>query len=188
MSAVQIQGNASGTGTLTIAAPNTNTNRTLTLPDNTGTLLSTASTFAGTGPAFRAYSNNTQTFTTATTTKIGINLTNFDTNSYFDITNNRFQPLIAGYYQINGCAYYSTSGTITSWFVFIFKNGNNNSYGNGVATASAGAVFSTVADVIYLNGSTDYLELYGYIGGTGTLACNNGTTFTYFSGALVRAA
>jgi hypothetical protein len=37
MSAVQIQGNASGTGTLTIAAPNTNTNRTLTLPDGTGT-------------------------------------------------------------------------------------------------------------------------------------------------------
>jgi hypothetical protein len=39
MSAVQIQGNASGTGTLTVAAPNTNTNRTLTLPDQTGTLL-----------------------------------------------------------------------------------------------------------------------------------------------------
>jgi len=37
MSAVQIQGNASGTGTLTIAAPSTNTNRTLTLPDGTGT-------------------------------------------------------------------------------------------------------------------------------------------------------
>ena len=37
MSAVQIQGNASGTGTLTVAAPSTNTNRTLTLPDGTGT-------------------------------------------------------------------------------------------------------------------------------------------------------
>jgi hypothetical protein len=41
MSAVQVQGNASGTGTLTIAAPNTNTNRTLTLPDNTGTFITT---------------------------------------------------------------------------------------------------------------------------------------------------
>ena len=39
MSAVQVQGNASGTGTLTIAAPNTNSNRTLTLPDQTGTVL-----------------------------------------------------------------------------------------------------------------------------------------------------
>jgi hypothetical protein len=42
MSAVQIQGNASGTGTLTVAAPNTNTNQTLTLPDQTGTLLTGA--------------------------------------------------------------------------------------------------------------------------------------------------
>jgi hypothetical protein len=39
MSLVKIQGNASGTGTLTIAAPNTNSDRTLTLPDQTGTLL-----------------------------------------------------------------------------------------------------------------------------------------------------
>ena len=38
MSKVAIQGNASGTGTLTIAAPNTNTDRTLTLPDEAGTV------------------------------------------------------------------------------------------------------------------------------------------------------
>lgn len=44
MSIVKIQGNASGTGTLTIAAPNTNSDRTLTLPDATGTLLTSATT------------------------------------------------------------------------------------------------------------------------------------------------
>lgn len=43
MSSVRLSGNASGTGILTVASPNTNSNRTLTLPDNTGTLLSTAS-------------------------------------------------------------------------------------------------------------------------------------------------
>jgi hypothetical protein len=42
MSLVKIQGNASGTGEFTIAAPNSNTNRTLTLPDNTGTILTSA--------------------------------------------------------------------------------------------------------------------------------------------------
>jgi len=47
MSAVQIQGNASGTGTLTIAAPSTNTNQTLTLPDQTGTLIAGTSGVAG---------------------------------------------------------------------------------------------------------------------------------------------
>jgi hypothetical protein len=44
MSLVKISGNASGTGTLTIAAPNTNTDYTLTLPTNTGTFLTSATT------------------------------------------------------------------------------------------------------------------------------------------------
>jgi hypothetical protein len=44
MSKIALSGNASGTGTLTIAAPNTNTDRTLTLPDNTGTILTNATT------------------------------------------------------------------------------------------------------------------------------------------------
>ena len=42
MSKVAIQGNASGTGTFTIAAPNSNTDRTLTLPDEAGTVLTRA--------------------------------------------------------------------------------------------------------------------------------------------------
>jgi hypothetical protein len=39
MSKIKIQGNASGTGVLTVTAPNTSTDRTITLPDFTGTLL-----------------------------------------------------------------------------------------------------------------------------------------------------
>ena len=42
MSNVKIEGNASGTGTFTIAAPNSNTDRTLTLPDEAGTVLTSA--------------------------------------------------------------------------------------------------------------------------------------------------
>ena len=43
MSKVKIEGNASGTGTFTIAAPNSNTDRTITLPDEAGTMLTSAS-------------------------------------------------------------------------------------------------------------------------------------------------
>jgi len=42
MAKVKIQGHASGTGVLTVTAPNTSTDRTITLPDSTGELLSTA--------------------------------------------------------------------------------------------------------------------------------------------------
>lgn len=43
MSKVAVKGNTSGTGTFTIEAPNSNNNRTLTLPDNTGTILTGSS-------------------------------------------------------------------------------------------------------------------------------------------------
>jgi hypothetical protein len=44
MSLLAVQGGATGTGTVTLLAPVTNTNRTLTLPDATGTVLSSATT------------------------------------------------------------------------------------------------------------------------------------------------
>jgi hypothetical protein len=44
MSSVIVEGNISGTGSVTIAAPNTNSDYTLTLPDNTGTILTNATT------------------------------------------------------------------------------------------------------------------------------------------------
>jgi hypothetical protein len=43
MSSIKLESNASGTGIFTIASPNSNTNRTLTLPDNTGTILTGSS-------------------------------------------------------------------------------------------------------------------------------------------------
>ena len=46
MSQIKVQGNASGTGIFTIASPNSNSNYTLTLPAETGTVLSSASTVA----------------------------------------------------------------------------------------------------------------------------------------------
>jgi hypothetical protein len=39
MSKITLASNASGTGTLTVTVPNTNTNRTITLPDETTTLI-----------------------------------------------------------------------------------------------------------------------------------------------------
>jgi hypothetical protein len=76
LSKIALSGNASGTGTLTIAAPNTNTDRTLTLPDNTGTILTNATT-AGfpAGSVLQVVQATTGTDTTITAT------------SYTDITN-----------------------------------------------------------------------------------------------------
>jgi hypothetical protein len=44
MSKIKIQGHSSGTGTVTITAPNTNSDRILTIPDITGTAITTGDT------------------------------------------------------------------------------------------------------------------------------------------------
>ena len=84
MSKVQLAGNANGTGIFTIASPNSNTDRTLTLPDNTGTLLSTASSLAGLAGIGKILqvvqgtgqsSTLTTTSTTPASTSVSVNIT-----------------------------------------------------------------------------------------------------------------
>ena len=189
MSKVAITGNASGTGTFTISAPNTNTDRTLTLPDNTGTIITTGSTFAGTGPAFRAYLSANQTVTAITNTKVQLNTEIFDTANCFDSTTNyRFTPNVAGYYQFNVTVGASGTTSLAYNYIQIWKNGSSDSiaiYGpyNNVSN------YGVLSTLIYLNGTTDYVELYAQLNGTGTLTFVGGSPIgTYMSGFLARAA
>jgi hypothetical protein len=177
--------NSSGGGSVTLQEPSTASNQTLTLPDNTGTLVSTASTFAGTGPAFRAFSTVSQSISGNIATKIQFNAETFDTNSCFDSTTNyRFTPNVAGYYQINALVYFQGSaGAYT--VIQPYKNGSV--YAN-VNTQRSNGNYNMVMwnDVVYFNGSTDYMEIYSY--DNATCSTNTGSTASLFSGALVRAA
>ena len=198
MSSVKIEGNASGTGIFTIASPNSNTNRTLTLPDNTGTIVTTGSStaitqsmigtgVAGTGPAFRAYNaTGTVTLPGNTATKITFDSETFDTNSNF--ASSRFTPTVAGYYQVNGaiCMNY-WNGIIFA--AYVYKNGISHSLGNTAYPQTTGGVRAVVSDVVYCNGTTDYIELYGWQYNASTSNVTTaGSDQTYFSAALVRAA
>jgi hypothetical protein len=186
MSSVSIQGNASGTGIFTIASPNSNTNRTLTLPDNTGTVLTTGSTFGSTGPAFSAYADTAQTITASTWTKVTFGVEEFDTNSNF--ASSRFTPTVAGYYQFNAQVLCKASSTLSAVSLTFYKNGAGFTRSFGMSISSGEPAISGSC-LIYLNGSTDYVEVYGFINGTGTITFGfNDTAITSrFSGFLARA-
>jgi hypothetical protein len=184
LSKISLEGNVSGSGTLTISAPNTNSNFTLSLPTNTGTIITTGSTFAGTGPAFSAYRGSNQSISANTYTKVEFGTEEFDTaNCYDPSTNFRFTPNVAGYYQVNSginIAAYSNRYT-----AFIYKNGSEvrvgfSNTGNGANDDSTG-----IWALIYLNGSTDYIEIYVQGNNAATV---NGSTGTYFQAFLARAA
>ncbi len=135
---------------------------------------------AGTGPAFSAYQNTGQALTLNTFTKISIDTEEFDTNSNYDTTLYRFTPTVAGYYQVNGAMQYVNSPI--SIMVAIYKNGSI--FKRGVYSGSSfGAVASTL---IYMNGTTDYVELYGYVGSS--ITNSGGAAITYFQASMVRGA
>ena len=189
MSKVALSGNTSGTGTFTIASPNGNTDRTINLPDSNGTILTTATPGVPVnGPAFRAITTTAQTIPTNIATKVAFNIEEFDTNSNYDPTTNyRFTPTVAGYYQIN--ANVSTGrGTLGYVQCYIYKNGlahvggssvpNNNTVG-GKVSASA---------VIYLNGSSDYVEFYVWQNQGTSTNLQTATGDNTFSAFLARSA
>jgi hypothetical protein len=159
---------------------------TIATLSSTGLTMATGKLLAPTGPAFNAYLNSAQTVTGGTFTKATLDVEEFDTNSNF--ASSRFTPTIAGYYQINTLLRFITTVSLSNVTNSIYKNGAEYKRVqlNGV-TFTADINLSNSC-VVYLNGSTDYIELYGFTSGSGTLSFGGGTSATSMSGALVRSA
>jgi hypothetical protein len=177
MAALIPSASATGSGTMTLAGPSTNSNQTVTIPDATGTMMLN-------GPAFSAYASSATSLTNNGYTKVAFQTKEFDTASCYDnSTNYRFTPTVAGYYQVNaGVAASFTTGEST---IYIYKNGTRvkNGQDNGALTYQV-----NIASLIYLNGSTDYIEIYVYQG-TGA-AINTSATLQscWFQASMVRSA
>lgn len=177
MSNIAIKGNASGTGSMTLESPNTNSNRTVTVPDVDGQMM-----VSGNMPAFSAYNSANQTITSSTWTKVACNTEEFDTANAFDSTTNyRFTPQVAGYYQVNAMVTANGGGT-TAACSAIYKNGSATKYGAFVTSTSPGCPASAI---VFLNGSTDYIEMYAYIVAA-TPSVGGGGALSYFQTALAR--
>jgi hypothetical protein len=213
MSKVKITGNASGTGTLTIAAPNTNTDRTLTLPDGAGEILTDASTLSssklsgalpaldgsaltgvGTPPViFSVYAHNTdQVLTNDTWTKVQLPSKVVDSNNTFDTSTYRWTPDVAGWYSISASIIFSA--TCRRVYTSIVKNGSYylNRYISMTGDYLTAGSNELASNLVYMNGSTDYIELYGLLyinsGGSGTISHDaNIWGRTHMTGILVSA-
>jgi hypothetical protein len=135
------------------------------------------------GPAFSAVASTATNTATATWTKLVFASEEYDTANCFSTSTSRFQPTIAGYYQINGCVF---SGSLPATMgPAIYKNGAEHRTGG--LSSGATAYRMTVSSLVYLNGSTDYVELYWYQASGVTVNSTTGSG-TYFNGYLARAA
>jgi hypothetical protein len=134
---------------------------------------STASTgikwAAPSGPAFSAYMSTAQSLTSGTLTKLVFDTKNYDTDTCYSTTNYRFTPTKAGYYQVNATILISGTAT-TRAFTRLFKNGSYfQALWDYLSPTSVTALLSG-STTIYLNGTTDYIEVYGYATGTSNTA------------------
>jgi hypothetical protein len=138
-------------------------------------------------PAFSAYANTNQSVTSSVFTKVTLGTEIYDTNNNF--TASRFTPTVAGYYLITGVLR-GNATSLQTIVASVYKNGA--SYRQG-GTLNIAAITSSqqvvVSEILFLNGSTDYVELYGAVTGTTPIFQSASSDITSsFTGLLVRAA
>jgi len=172
MSSIVISGDTSGA--ITLAAPAVSGTNTATLPAATGTVMVT-----GNMPTMSYYQSSSQTLSSGTLTKLQFQTKEWDTTSSF-ASNTTYTPTVAGYYQVSAGLAMLSSNTAVA--VFLYKNGSQyKALYNGLPTQTSGGYGSCM---VYLNGSTDYIEIYGsFATGQGTV---NSQKDTYFQASLVR--
>jgi hypothetical protein len=163
-------------GSLNLVSADSASDLTVTFPAVTGTAM-----VSGNMPTFSAYCSSSQTLSSATHTKIQFQTKEWDTTTAFS-NNTTYTPLVAGYYQINAAV--SQIASYTNVAVSLYKNGTAYKFlYNGLPNTSSGGFGSAM---VYLNGSTDYIEIYGYFStGQGTVDAQKDT---YFQAAMIRAA
>lgn len=137
--------------------------------------VSALNTFA---PAFSAYAGATTSLGGATFTKVLFDTEEFDTNSNF--ASSRFTPTIAGYYQVTGSVAFSAPYAALA---VIQKSGAAYKWGQFM---TAGVNQATVTGLVYLNGSSDYVEIFAYVATAATSTASQ--TQTYFQAAMIRGA
>ena len=182
MSSVVISGDTSGA--ITLAAPAVSGTNTATLPAATGTVM-----VSGNMPAFAVYMSAIQNISNTTVTKISFDTKVFDTNSYWNTSTYRFTPLIAGYYQFNGGFSPYNNGAPIRAYLSVYKNGSEYSRFNDISVGATNYINNMAGStIVYCNGSTDYVELWGWINTAGTPSIGNNQALTYFNGCLIRTA
>jgi hypothetical protein len=134
------------------------------------------------GPAFSAYQTASSTVSNATNTKLLFDTKEYDTNTNYSTSTSRFTPTVAGYYLVIASVGMSAAGGTMN--MKIYKNGSAYKAGSYMGSAS----WAQGTAIVYMNGTTDYVEAYLYLGGSSTQATATQADATYFQGTLIRAA
>ena len=131
---------------------------------------------------FWVYQSTAQTLTNNSWTKVALQSIYFNVGNAFNTSTYRYQPTVAGYYQLNGTV---QAQMFAALGIAFWKNGAGLDYGVGLGTSGQLYATTSQSKIVYLNGTTDYIEMM-YYQSTGS-SVTTVTVDCTFSGTLVRA-
>lgn len=153
-------------------------------PDNSGNILLQYNGVAA--PAFSAYLNTNQSIPTGVDTKVQFNTEVFDTASCYDTSTYRFTPTVAGYYQVTVSVRDWTGASAGTIRANIWKNGSV--IATSIVLNNVNGMTSMTTNLVYMNGSTDYLEGYMFQNSGSSMNCHGLQQYTFFQACLLRGA
>lgn len=113
-------------------------------------------------PTFSAYMTNNVGLAGGVETKATLDVVEYNIGGYYSSANSRFTPLIQGYYQVNASGRATGTGVSSMWFN-LRKNGSNLFR---LIESQAGGLTICGSAMLYMNGTTDYFELWGQVSST----------------------
>lgn len=147
---------------------------------------SSAPTMKGGLSSFYAYPSTSQSIAANTATKIQHNSEVFDAGNMFDSTTNyRFTPTIAGYYFVVGSITMTSIADGKRIASDIYKNGALYFFAQAYSSVAAATVGINASGILYLNGSTDYIEHFCFHDDTVSRSTLNDQIYSYFMAVLV---
>jgi hypothetical protein len=180
----------------TLVTPALGTPSALVLTNATGLpQAGLATNVAGNGPSFSAYQSTQQaTLTSGVLTLIQFQTKEWDTGTCFNNTGSTvtlngvsapqysFAPNVAGYYQVS--AGVAVASSVVYMLLFLYKNGAQYKRYTNTNSATVAGVNGSL--LVYLNGTSDYVQLYCQQGANQQLV--NSSDNTYFQAVMVRSA
>lgn len=112
--------------------------------------------------AVHAYASGTTSLATGVFTKIALAAEEFDLGNCF--ASSTYTPTVAGIYRVSWQIYIGSAAALTQYGTALYKNGSAYKYGTFVNTGAAADLILGGSVNVAMNGSSDYLEVYGFNG------------------------
>lgn len=132
---------------------------------------------------FYAHNSAGQALATATATKITLDTEDIDAGSLF--ASSKYTPNVAGKYLIIASICYGSIAAGTLGIAMIYQNGGVVVEMDVYQAATSSSLFSVCVGIVSMNGSTDYIEMYGYHNAGVNKSTLAGGSLTYLAGSLI---